>query len=546
MVKRFFHLSFLFAFIFFLTSCSNSQFQKRQEWLRDSITPEREWWNLLHYDLSVEFLPNEKRIRGSNTISFEVLQANSLLQLELQAPLNITTTTYNNQKLNFTREGDVYWIEFPRHLEVGKEEKLTVTYEGIPKESLNPPWSGGISWGRDDLGEHYIVTTSQGIGASIWWPNKDHIADEPDRGMDIAITVPEQLVAVSNGRLKSIEPQTHSQTITYHWQVVNPINNYSVNANIGNYVNFSDTYQGLDGELTLNYWVLKHQLEKARQHFQEVPRMLEAFEYWFGPYPFYDDGFKIVSVSYAGMEHQSSVTYGNWFQNGYRGRDVSDSGVGYLFDFIIIHESGHEWFGNNITMAQPGHIWIHEGFTNYSENLFVEYWFGKEKAQDYVIGSRHNIQNDQPILTKYSAEGSSRDVYYKAGNVLHTLRHIIDDDEQWRSILIGLNTHFRHTNVLSADIENYINANTTWDLTSYFEQYLRTTDIPVFTYSISGDQLTYHLDNTVAGFSVPLKVKINNQEVQLEPTSAKQDFDFSEPIDSVEVDRNFYVATRKE
>ena len=375
----------------------------RQETLRGSITSEREWWDVLHYQLAVEIFPETKSLKGSNTITFKTIKAGSKMQIDLQIPLAITKILHGNSSLKFEREGNVYWVFFDKELPSGIEEKIGIFYEGRPVESKNPPWSGGLTWGRDDLGEHFIVTTCQGIGASIWWPNKDHGADEPDRGMRMSFTVPENLSAISNGRLKKIDHNVAGKTKTFHWEVLNPINNYGVNLNIGNYVNFSEKYNGEGGVLDIEYWVLAHQKEAAMKQFKEVQRMLAAFEHWFGKYPFYEDGYKLVAVSYAGMEHQSSVTYGNWYRNGYRMRDVSGTGIGFKFDFIIVHESGHEWFGNNISMKDVADMWIHEGFTNYSENLFVEYHFGKKDAEDYVIGSRHNIKNASPIIGVYGA-----------------------------------------------------------------------------------------------------------------------------------------------
>ncbi len=514
----------------------------RQETLRGSITPERDWWDLLHYDLAVEFFPKTKMMKGSNVITFKTLKADKKMQIDLQMPLAITKITHGSKELKFEREGNVYWIYFANDLPVGKEDKITVFYEGRPTESRNPPWEGGVTWGHDDLGNDYIVTTAQGIGASIWWANKDIGYDEPDRGMTTSVTVPENLVAVSNGRLKKVDENKAEKTKTYHWEVKNPINNYGVNVNIGNYVHWEETYKGLGGNLDIQYWVLAHQLEVAKKQFKEVPRMLEAFEHWFGKYPFYEDGYKLVAVSYAGMEHQSSVTYGNWFQNGYRARDYSGTGIGFKFDFIIVHESGHEWFGNNISMKDAADMWIHEGFTNYSENLFVEYWFGKKDAQEYVIGSRKNIQNDKPIIGTYGTnrEGSG-DMYSKGGNMLHTIRQIINDDEKWRGILQGLNKDFYHQTVTTAQVENYISEKSGIDLSKVFDQYLRTTMIPALQYKTDGKTVTYKYDKVVKDFAMPLRVEINGKEILLKPTEEMQTFTADGDIKTFEVDRNFYV-----
>jgi aminopeptidase N len=519
----------------------------RQETLRGSITREREWWDVLHYHLEVEFLPETRRLRGSNTITFKTVKAGSRMQIDLQPPLAITKVTHGGSELKFEREGNVYWVIFEKELPQGVEDKVEVFYEGVPTVAKNPPWIGGITWGRDDLGENFIVTTAQGIGASIWWPNKDHGADEPDRGMQIDVTVPERLVAVSNGRLKKVDHDVAAKTKTFHWEVVNPINNYGVNVNIGNYVNVSDKYNGKGGVLDINYWVLPHQKESALRQFKEVPRMLEAFEYWFGKYPFYEDGYKLVTVSYPGMEHQSSVTYGNWFRNGYLQRDPCACGVGMKFDFIIVHESAHEWFGNNISMKDAADMWIHEGFANYAENLFVEYHFGKKDAEDYVIGTRRSIRNDRPIIGVYGTnrEGSG-DMYPKGGNMLHTIRHVINDDAKWLSILHGLNTEFWHQTVTTQQIENFISTKAGIDLSKVFDQYLRTTQIPRLKYQINGKTLSFHYERVVKGFAMPLRVNVNGKEIAITPTETKQTLDFPDEIKSFAVNRNFYVDAAKD
>ena len=516
----------------------------QQEVLRGSITPEREWWDVLHYHLSVEFMPETRRLKGSNAITFKAVKSGKKMQIDLQPPLAITKVVHGAAELKFEREGNVFWVMFEKDLSQGAKEKIEVFYEGVPVVSRNPPWVGGITWGRDDLGEHFIVTTCQGIGASIWWPNKDHGADEPDRGMKISVTVPERLTAVANGRLKKTDHDAAAKKKTFHWEVLNPINNYGVNVNIGNYVNFSEKYKGKGGVLDLDYWVLAHQKDAAMKWFKEVPRTIEAFEHWFGKYPFYEDSFKLVSVSYPGMEHQSSVTYGNWFQNGYLARDPCSCGVGFKFDFIIVHESGHEWFGNNISMKDAADMWIHEGFTNYSENLFVEYHFGKKDAEDYVVGTRRGIRNDRPVIGTYNSNRSgSGDMYPKGGNMLHTIRHIINDDAKWLSILRGLNTDFWHQTVTTQQIESYITKKAGIDLSKVFDQYLRTTMIPVLRYKLNGKSVSFKYDQVVKGFAMPIRVTINGKEVALMPTEVDQTLEFTEEIKTFEVNRNFYVDT---
>ena len=519
----------------------------KQDKLRGSVTVDREWWDLRHYHLAVEFQPETKTIVGSNKITFVAKKQGQRMQIDLQPPLKITKVNYDDQKLPIENQGNVWWIDFPQPIPAGEKRSIVIEYEGEPTVGTNPPWVGGVTWATDENERPFICTTCQGIGASIWWPCKDHGYDEPDDGMNIDITVPEELVAVSNGRLTNTKHHEDDEKKTYSWKVTQPINNYCVNVNIGHYVNFNETFDGEAGKLDVSYWVLDHQREKAAKHFKEVPRTLKAFEHWFGKYPFYEDSYKLVVVPYPGMEHQSSVTYGNGFENGYRGRDLSDTGVGFKFDFIIVHESGHEWFGNNVSMKDAADMWIHEGFTNYSENLFVEFHFSEKEAQDYVIGCRRLVRNDKPIIGKYGLNRKgSGDMYYKAGNMLHTIRHIIDDDKKWRAILRGLNAEFWHKTVTTKQIESYVSENSGVDLSKIFDQYLRATEIPTLSYSISGKEMTYQFVDVVDGFSMPLKVTINGEGKVLTATTKAQTLANDKAITSFEVDRNFYIDTKQE
>jgi len=518
----------------------------RQEMLRGTITPEREWWDVLRYDLKVEFFPQARSLKGSNAITFKALKAGHRMQIDLQPPLAITKITHGGSELKFEREGNVYWVSLDKEISKGVEDSIEIFYEGVPVAARNPPWVGGITWGRDDLGEPFINTTCEGIGASIWWPNKDIGYDEPDRGMNITVTVPENLTAVSNGRLIKTDQDLANKTKTFYWQVRNPINNYGVDVNIGNYVHLSEKYRGEGGVLDLDYWVLAHQKEAALKQFAEVPRMLAAFEHWFGKYPFYEDSYKLVTVSYPGMEHQSSVTYGNWFRNGYYQRDSSGTGVGLKFDFIIVHESAHEWFGNNISMKDAADMWIHESFANYAESLFVEYYFGKKDAEDYIVGNRRGIRNDRPIIGTYGAnrEGSG-DMYPKGGNMLHTIRYVINDDARWLSILRGLNADFRYQTVTTEQIESYISRKAGIDLSKVFDQYLRATQIPLFKYKVAGQTVSFNYERVVKGFAMPLRATINGKEVSLTPSETTQTFTFPEEIRTFEINRNFYVDSQK-
>ena len=513
----------------------------KQDTLRGSITPERVWWDLLHYNLDFKVSPSSKSIEGSNLIRYEVLSQNQLMQIDLQPPMEITSVLENNKELNYNREGNVYYVQLKKNQQIGAINEITIHFKGAPKISNNPPWDDGFTWVKDNNGTDFIATSCQGGGSSIWWPSKDHMYDEPDQGIELSITAPKHLISVSNGR--HIQTKENSnKTNTSTWKVINPINNYGVNINIGDYVHFTEEYKGKKGVLDCDYYVVSYNLEKAKKQFKEVSRTLEAFEHWFGPYPFYEDSYKLVEVPYLGMEHQSSVTYGNGYKNGYKGIDLSGTGWGLKFDFIIVHESGHEWFANNITNIDIADMWIHESFTAYSENLFLDYHFGTEASNAYVTGTRKNIQNDKPIIGNYNVNNSgSSDMYYKGANMLHTLRQIIDNDKKWRSILVGLNKDFYHQTVTTLQIENYIDKYFEIDLKPFFNQYLRTIKIPTLDYKLENNNLLYKWSNVVDGFSIPIKVFINSSSQWIRPTSRWKKLLSDKKINSFSVDNNFYI-----
>ena len=515
----------------------------RQDTLRGSITPERIWWDLTYYHLKVQVDPEKRYISGENTIKYNVLSANQTMQIDLQAPLNITKVTQDGKKLKILHDGNAHFITLTKQQVIGNTESIIVHYKGNPKEAIRAPWDGGFSWKKDSNGNHFVATSCQGLGASVWWPCKDHMYDEVE-SMRISVTVPSNLMDVSNGRLESIE--NHGETTTYNWFVDNPINNYGVNVNIGDYTHFSEVFDGEKGPLSMDYYVLNDNLEKAKKQFTDAPKMMKAFEHWFGPYPFYEDGFKLVEVPYLGMEHQSSVTYGNQYKQGYLGRDLSGTGWGLKFDFIIIHESGHEWFANNITDIDIADMWIHESFTNYSESLFLDYYYGKKASSEYVIGLRKTIANTSPIIGKYNLnkEGSS-DMYNKGGNMLHTLRQLIDNDEKWRLILRKMNAEFYHQTVTTKQIEDFLSKETGFNLNPFFNQYLRAINIPTLEHKIENNTLKYRWTNTNANFEMPLKTTINGEEKWIYPTSNWKKLELTSADSSFVIDENFYVFTKK-
>ncbi|MBD0332924.1 MAG: M1 family metallopeptidase [Chitinophagaceae bacterium] len=513
----------------------------RQDTLRGSITPERIWWDVLRYDITVIPDYNTKSISGKNVSTYKVLQEkhSPYIQIDLQRPLNVDTIYYNNKLyINYPgkpyyNSGNVWMIPLPKAKQ-GSVNSITVVYSGKPREAVRPPWDGGWIWTKDEKSRPWMTVACQGLGASVWYPCKDHQSDEPDNGASITVVVPDSLVAVANGRLKNKTVENGSAI--YTWEVKNPINNYNIVPYIGKYVNWTETFEGEKGNLNCSYWVLDYDLDKAKKQFQQVKPTLKAFEYWFGPYPFYEDDYKLVESSHLGMEHQSAVAYGNKFQNGYLGRDLSGTGHGLKWDFIIVHETAHEWWGNNITTKDIADMWVHEGFGNYSETLFVEYNYNKQAANEYVQGIREGIQNDKPIIGVYGVnqEGSG-DMYPKGANTLHTVRQVINDDVKFRNILRGLQKNFYHQTVTSKQVENYISKQSGKDLSKIFDQYLRTTKIPIL--EIKGN--SYRWSNTIAGFNMPVRLTSGEwifPTAQWKKLASKS---------NIEVDKNFYVQVKK-
>ena len=535
-----------------LLHCSGQMLHKpaaftHQDTLRGSLNANRTWWDVIYYKITVQPDFIGKTIKGRNVISFKVLSAGSQMQIDMQEPMEITAVVFQSRHLEYRREGNVYYLVLPGKLEAGTTHQLDISFAGKPREATRPPWDGGWIWKKDANGNPWMSVACQGLGASVWYPCKDHQSDEPDSGASLTMIVPDTLVAVGNGRLVE-KKDNNNGTCAYTWQVVNPINNYNIIPYIGKYVNFTETFEGEKGKLDCSYWVLDYNREKAMEQFKQAPMMLKCFEYWFGPYPFYEDSYKLVESPHLGMEHQSAVGYGNKFQNGYLGRDLSGSGWGLKWDFIIVHESGHEWFANNVTSKDLADMWLHEGFTNYSETLFTECQFGKEAGSDYVIGTRKNIVNDIPIIGPYGVnrEGSG-DMYYKGGNLLHTIRQVINNDTTFRNILRGLNKTFYHQTVTTQQVENYISRQSGIDFSKVFDQYLRTTQIPVLEYKIDGNEIVYRWTDCIKGFNLPLKV-FAGKPIWLQPATTWQTQKMPDGFAGKDftIDRNFYIRSKKD
>ena len=518
--------------------------------IRGSNTPQRAWWDVGFYDLHVKISPRDSTIAGYNAITYRVLKPAREMQIDLQMPLVVDSVVQDGLELSARRDGNAFFITLVSPQRKGDRKTVTVYYHGKPVVATRAPWDGGFVWARDTLDRPWIGTANEGLGASVWWPNKDLLSDEPD-SQRVALTVPDSLIDVSNGRLRSATPNADGTT-TYDWFVGNPINNYNITVNAGRYAHFNDAYDGEGGKLTLDFYPLDYHVDAARKQFQQVKPMLQCFESWFGPFPWYADGYKLVETPYFGMEHQSAIAYGNHYKNGYSRnpaapRDRSGTGHGLLWDYIIIHESAHEWWGNSITMKDAADMWIHESFGTYAEGLFTECQEGKKAGAVYLIGLRKNVGNDEPIIGVYGVnhEGSG-DMYDKGANMLHTIRQLVNDDTRWRGILRGLGKTFGHQTVSSKQVEDYISRQSGLNLNRVFDQYLRETKIPVLEYKLEGPRLSYRWSNVVRGFAMPVKVTTSpGTFAWIRPTENWKTISvrLARPED-FRVDENFYVVAK--
>lgn len=496
-----------------------AELYSRADSLRGQLTPYRTCYDINYYHLDVQVDIDNKHISGSNLFRFTATTDFDTLQFDLFDNLSVDKILYQGEILPFSREHNAVFVSFPKTITKGKLDSFVVHYSGHPIQATRAPWDGGFDWKTDSNGKPFVATACQGLGASVWWPNKDHQSDEVD-SMLISVSVPRGLINVSNGRLVNTIQLANGYD-RFDWKVVNPINNYNVALNIGDYIHFEEHYAGENGPLDVSYYILReNDIEKNRQHLKHnVRRTLQALEHWFGPYPFYEDGYKIIETAHLGMEHQSAIAYGNRFLDGYRGEDRSQSGWGMKWDFIVVHESGHEWFGNNITASDIADMWIHEAFTNYSEALFVDYFYGKEASKAYLYGNRFAIQNDKPLQGPYHVNKSgSGDMYNKGGVMLHMLRTILDDDPKWRNILRGLNSTFYHKQVNYGDIVDYINGATRHDFSKFFEQYVQHRSLPLLDVKFGNDGKVYvRWISEVDNFEMPVHIGIKGNKKKLYP-----------------------------
>ncbi|WP_447642536.1 MULTISPECIES: M1 family metallopeptidase [Chitinophagaceae] len=492
--------------------------------LRGSITPERIWWDVQRYDLTIKPNYQDKYTDGSNLISYKVSakQTTRKMQIDLQPPLSIDSAILDSvQKVTIqhnTTDANVWYIYMPQQA-ISSSHTVRIFFSGNPHIAIRPPWDGGWTFAQDSLGRPWMTVCCQGLGASVWYPCKDHQSDEPDHGASLTMIIPDTLTGVANGHLLE-ERDNHDGTKTFKWGVSSPISTYCLIPYIGKYVNIKNSYLGENGSLDLSFWALDYHTKKAQPYFNDqAEQMLTAYEYWFGPYPFYKDTYKLVETDNTGMEHQSNIGYGNHYAYGYRGRDDSHTGYGLKCDFIIIHESGHEWWGNSLTSYDLADMWVHESFTNYAEALFTEYHWGKKAGNDYVFGVRGGIHNKETIIPAFNvnAEGSG-DMYPKGGNMLHSIRHSMDNDMLFRNILRGLQKDYYHQIVTGKQVVAYFNKKSGYDYSKVFDQYLNTIQIPVLKIYFTTNEVHYKYDSCIASFNLPIVMREGENVVKLYPS----------------------------
>lgn len=522
----------------------------KKDTIRGSLSPLRDVFDVSYYHLDLRIDPEKKYISGSNLIRFVVLQEMKVMQIDLFDTFTVNSVTIAGVEAKYTREYNALFIELPQLLKKGTIHDLNITYEGHPLTAQRPPWDGGFIWEKTEHGKHWIGVACEGLGASSWWPCKDHLSDEPD-SMLISIAVPSSLTNVSNGRLRKTQVLTDGYT-RFDWFVSYPINNYNVSINIAPYEHYSETFNGASGPLTLDYFVLPGNTSQAKEHFSQVRPMMKCFEYIFGPYPFYQDGYKLVQTPYLGMEHQSCIAYGNNFMSGYMGMDYSY--IGLPFDYIIIHESGHEWWGNLVSVKDIADLWIHEGFCTYSEAMYVECLFGKDRALDYIQAKIPTVENTTPLVGLYGVnrEGSG-DMYNKGMLMLNTLRTLVNDDELWYNLLKAIPLQFGYKTTSTSELVEFINTYTKADYSWFFNHYLFRENLPELEYrfikTTAGLSLEYRINGTGNDFNMPIKVLANETPLQLmatpQWTSTPLPQGFHKKKDRIEIDERLYYISVK-
>jgi len=522
--SRWFLFALINLLIVLISADAYAQPGTRAEVLRGAIRPERDCYDVTRYDLTIKVDTSTKSIEGSNKITFHALRDFSRLQVDLFANMKVDKILFNGAEQKFTRDFDAVFIDLDKIITQNTDAFIEVFYSGKPIIAKNPPWDGGFTWTKDQRGKPWISVSCQGIGASLWWPNKDHQSDEPET-MTISCIVPGDLRCVSNGRETAVEKL--GDFTRYEWTVSYPINNYNVSVNIGDYVHWHDVYQSPDGDtLSLDYYILRDNLNRSKKHFEQVKPMLACYEKYLGKYPFWRDGYALVETPFLGMEHQGAIAYGNKFKQGYDGMDRS--GLKLPFDYIIIHETGHEWWGNSVTAADIADMWIHESFCTYSEAIYAECMYGYDTAMSYVNAMRSTVSNKTPIVGTYglNREGHS-DMYVKGMLFLNTLRHVIDNDEIWWPMIKNMSdTTFKYRITDYDEVVSFFNQKTGMNLSPLFEQYVKNAGLPRLQYCINkkGSKYTmkYRWETPVKEFAMPVDIYDGDKKIRITPNNSWQ------------------------
>ncbi len=533
-------------FVYFFTQNIYAQYS-RGDSLRGALSPLRTCYDVLHYDLYINVKIDKKFIEGKNTITYKVVEDFKKLQVDLFENMNIESISQNGKNLTFKREGNATFVEFSEKQTKNSTQKIEIKYNGYPRPAVNAPWDGGFSWKKDSKGKDWVGVSCEGLGASVWFPNKDHLSDEPD-SVRVVAEVPKGLICVSNGNLK--QKTEKENTTQFDWRVSYPINNYNITLNIAEYVHFSEEYTAEDGEkMPLDYYVLPENLEKAKKQFLQVKPMLACYEKLFGKYPFWKDGFALVETPYLGMEHQGAIAYGNKYRNGYLGSDISGTGEGLFFDYIIIHETGHEYWGNNISCSDHAEMWIHESFCTYTEGLYVECMKGKEAGYNYLGGYFGQGENQKPLIGDLDVNADGHDIYGKGASILHTLRNVVEDDKKWFAMLKNISKDFRHKVVNTKMMTDYMNKALDNNYDYFFNQYLKTPNVPILEYKITKQKgkhyLEYRWRNTTNDFKMPINVLFNENstKILIKPTANTwQKIPISKAQTNITLPKNHYFV----
>jgi aminopeptidase N len=491
--------------------------------LRGALRPERTCFDVTFYNLSLKIDPKKKVISGSNDITFRVVQPTQKIQIDLYDIYKIGSIEWNKKTLPYIRDCNALFISFPEKLMPGTMQTITIRYSGKPRSAPKPPWNGGFVWKTDSKKNYWDGVACEHLGASSWWPTKDHLSDEPD-SMQMTFTVPDGYDLISNGTPRSKTPAGNGYT-SHTWFVSYPINNYDATFYLGKFSHFSDTVVNKEGKYPLDYYVLPQNLDKAKVVFAQTKNVLKVYEQLFGEYPFMRDGFALVEAPFAGMEHQGAIAYGSGYD---------DSKKNFMYhnkkeDPIIVHETAHEWWGNSLTVNDMNDIWIQEGFATYSELLYFEKMYGYTEYIKEMAGFANYIFNFWPVIDHYNVNENgfaSNDCYMKGATILQCLRSTMNSDSLFFKLIKDFALRYKYKTINSSDFEHMVNEYTGQDYSAFFNKYLRDKNLPILAYTYkkegSSIEFTYRWAEVEKSFHMPFCITDGNKNYRLEGTTDVQ------------------------